>query len=600
MEHKKIPTPEGLKQKPIKRKGTLVGTRELSANEENTLNIPAKKEGELRVLIFGGVSEIGKNLYALESDDEILILDCGMMFSGVDTPGIDFIVPNIQYLEDRKHMIKGMVISHAHLDHIGGISILMDRLGNPTIYTRKLSIEIIKGRQGEFEQKEPLKFHEVETTSELQISDNFKLNFFAVTHTIPDAMGTIIQTPLGDVVFTGDLKLSHVDGVVDKEEVEEFKIFDKRKILLTLADSTNADRPGFSKSEKKVVENIGRILKEARGRIILSSFSSQIERNIRIIEHAINNGKKVVIQGRSMITNLGIASALGLLKIPPRAIIPVESMKNFPQEQIVVLATGAQGDEFAALSRISKDEHRYVKVDKHDTIIFSSSVIPGNEEPTQTLKDRLSKLGPKMLTFETSDVHSSGHANADELKWIHSKINAKFFIPIHGYHYMQSAHKKVLLELGMPDENAVIPNNGSIIDISADTKTITHQPYSMPDKLTVVDGNAVGSIQKVVLNDRKILGQEGIFVVIVTIDKDGKKLKKSPDIISRGFVYLKESKTLIFRTRNILKRTVEDNIKKNRGINIDSLKRDMSKDVMSYLYRETRKRPIIVPVVFLV
>lgn len=592
--------PRGLYQKPIRRQGGLVGSRELTTefNAESTLNIPRQEKGAIRILFFGGTGEIGKNMYGIEYEDEIILLDCGMKFAQDDTPGIDFLVPNIKYLEERKEKIKGLIISHAHLDHIGGISVTMNRIGNPPIFSRKLSIELIKNRQNEFENKEPIQFHEVEKSSVLNLSENFTLTFFSVTHTIPDSMGIVIETPKGAIVFTGDLKLTHEDGIVGPEEEEEFKVFKKKKVLLTMADSTNAERPGFSLPEKKVVETIGKIIKETKGRIILSAFSSQIERVISVIEHAINNNKQVIVQGRSMITNLTIASELGLLKIPLTAIIPVEKMGNYPKEKILVLATGAQGDNFTALDRMSRGTHQHIKLGSDDTVVFSSSIIPGNEEPVQNLKDRLSRLGVDLITYQTSDVHSSGHANRDELKWIHEKISAKFFAPIHGYHYMLSAHAQILKDIGMPEENIIIPNNGSIADISPDGEKITMQEYTMPTEVTVVDGNAVGAVQSVVLNDRITLKKEGIFVIIVLINQKTKQVKKSPDIISRGFIYLKESQHLINRARTIARRSVEQNLRRKRIINIDIIKRNLIREIQKFLYAETKRRPIIVPVIF--
>ena len=595
---KKVPS--GLYQKPLRRQGGLIGSRELTGgfDAESTLNIPRQEKGAIRVLFFGGVGEIGKNMYGIEYEDEIVLLDCGMKFAQNDTPGIDFIVPNIQYLEERKEKIKGLVISHAHLDHIGGISVVMNRIGNPPIFSRKLSIELIRNRQGEFENKEAIKYHEVEKSTVLKLSDNLTLTFFSVTHTIPDSMGIVIDTPVGAIIFTGDLKLTHEDGVVGPEEVKEFAAIKKKNVLLTMADSTNAERPGFSLPEKRVVETIGKIIKETKGRVILSAFSTQIERTIRVIEHAIENGRKVIVQGRSMITNLTIASELGLLKIPLTAIIPAEKMGDYPKEKLLVLATGAQGDNFTAMDRMSRGTHRHIKLDSKDTVVFSSSIIPGNEEPVQNLKDRLSKLGVDLITYQTSDVHSSGHANRDELKWIHENIGAKFFTPIHGYHFMLSAHAQILRDIGMPEENIIIPNNGSIVDINPDGSAITMQEYTMPTEVIVVDGNAVGTAQAVVLNDRITLKEEGIFVVIVLINKRLKKVKKSPDIISRGFVYLKESQQLINRSRMIARRSVDQSLRRGRMINLDAIKRNLIRETQNYLYNETKKRPIIVPVLF--
>ena len=599
-EVKKVP--RGLHQKPIRRRGSVIGSRELTTgfNGKSTLTLPEQEKGGIRMLFFGGLGEIGKNMYGFEYNDEILILDCGLKFSTAETPGIDLIVPNVQYLEERKEKIKGIIISHAHLDHIGGISVLIDRLGNPPVFSRKLSIELIRHRHGEFESKKPIVYHEIEEKTQLKLTENITLNFFSVTHTIPDSMGIVIDTPIGSVVYTGDLKLTHKEGTVDPSEEKEFGLFKKRKVLLTLADSTNADRPGFSLPESTVVETIKGIIRETRGRIILCTFSSQIERTVRVIEDAINSGRKIVVEGRSMLTNLSIAFELGLLKVPSSAIVPVGKIDDYPKEKILIIATGAQGNEFSALDRMSRRTHRYVKLDNDDTVVFSSSIIPGNEEPVQNLKNRLSKIGANLITYQTSDVHSSGHANRGELKWIHEHIGSKFFIPIHGYHYMMRDHARILWDIGMPKERTILPNNGSIVDISPDTSSIKLQDYTMPTELTVVDGNAVGTVQNVVLNDRKTLKNEGVFVVIVLINQKTRRVKKSPDIISRGFIYVKESIHTINRSRMIARRVVEQNMQRGRMINIDSIKRNLIRETQNFLYAETKKRPIIVPVVFIV
>ena len=590
---------QGLYVKPIrKRGGTSIGTRELTTSntKESTLSIPKPKMGEIRILIFGGVTEIGKNMYGIEYNDEILILDCGMAFADARTPGIDFVVPNTQYVEERKDKIKGILVSHGHLDHIGGLSVIAPKLGNPPIYTRSLTAELIRRRHKEYTNTPPLIFREIEKETEVEISENFKISFFAVTHTIPDAMGTIIETPSGCIVFTGDLKLSHTNGKVDQSEVESFKVFKNKKILCTIADSTNSERSGWSIPEARVVENLGNIIKETPGRIILSSFSSQIDRNIRIIEYAHQHGRKVVVEGRSMNENLNIAYKLGLLKVPLNTIVPTEKMHDYPNEKILALVTGAQGDEFAALNRISQGTHRHIKLEETDTVIFSSSIIPGNEEPVQNLKDRISRFGSSIVTYQTSDVHSSGHSNREELRWIHEQIKTKFLIPVHGYHYMLRAHANILQELGLPPENIILSQNGYIIDISADGETIQKTGH-MPTAITVVDGNAIGEVQPVVLQDRKTLGETGIFVVIVMINQRTKSLKKHPDIISRGFIYLRDSQQLINKVRYATRKVVETSMQKTGAVNVEKIKRNLAKETQQILYRETKKNPIIIPVV---
>ena len=413
-------------------------------------------------------------------------------------------------------------------------------------------------------------------------------------------MGIIFNTPHGDIVFTGDLKLSHVEGKVNKEEVEEFKKFEKRNVLLTLADSTNAENPGFSLPEAKVAETLKELIREAKGRVIIGSFASQIDRNAAIIEDSIAIGKKVAVEGSSMKKNLGIALELGLLKVDlkKRDLIPVEEIEEFPENKIVVCATGALGQEYSALDRMSNKTHRHIKLNKNDTVILSSSIIPGSERDVQTLKDKISRFGCTILTFQTSDVHSSGHANRDELKWIHEHIKAKFFVPLHGYHYMLTAHSTILRDLGMPEENIILPKNGSVMEISEKGTVFTHREERAPAETIIVDGNAIGDIQPLVLRDRKMLSEEGMVVAIAIIDHRSKRLKKSPDIISRGFVYINESQEILQKARSLIKRSVETQIRKGSAINKETVKKDLTKELTNFFFHETNKKPVVVPVIF--
>ena len=592
----------GLRQKPMrKRSGGPIGSRVLTTSRmlKDTKSIPPVGDKDIRVLVFGGVEEIGKNMYGIEYKDNIIILDCGVMFGDESTPGIDFVVPNVQYLEERKDKIKAMIITHGHLDHIGSIPLLIERLGYPKIYSRQLTLELIKERQKEFPNLQPLDLNVVKKSDVLDIDDDLKVNFFGVTHTIPDSMGIYVETPFGGVAFTGDIKLIHKDGEVSKTEEKEFEFFKKKKTLAVISDSTNAEKPGWSVPESNVINTIDKIIKEAKGRVILASFASQIERNVKIIDNAVASGRKVVIQGRSMITNLTIASELGLLKTKPSELIPVEKCGDYPEDRLAVLTTGGQGEEYSGLWRLSERQHKYIKVTPNDTIIFSSSVIPGNERSIQTLKDKLSRLGPSIITYQTSDVHSSGHGNREELKWVHNKIKSKYLIPVHGYHYMLAAHSSLFKEIGHNESDVVIPDNGSIIEIKDEGKKIEKSKFKMPTDITIVDGNALGTIQNVVIQDRKTLSEDGIFVTVILINQRQRKVKKSPDIISRGFVYLRESQDLINQARIVIKKTAENNMKSGETINIESMKKALTKELQSFLLNQTNKKPIIIPVIFL-
>jgi len=554
------------------------------------------QEGVFRIIPLGGVEEIGRNMTVIEDVNDIVIIDCGFQFKEEETPGIDYILPNTKYLEARRDKIRALVITHGHLDHIGGIPYIMDKIGNPPIYTRRLTSVMIKKRQEEFPHLKALDIREIEKDDTLPIGKEIRLKFFSVTHTIPDSMGVIIQTKYGNIVHTGDLKLDHVNGVPVPKEEKEFKKFEKEKTLLLMADSTNVERPGFSIPESTVFKNLEDIIKTTRGRLIIGTFASQLERIVKIVEIAEKYKKKIVVEGRSMKTNMEIVKQLGILKPQPHTFITADKMSDYPPGNIVVLATGAQGDAYAALMRTAQKKHKYLKITKNDTIVLSSSIIPGNERAVQKLKDNLSRQGARIIHYQVSDVHSSGHANRDETAWIHKKIGAKFFMPLHGYHYMLRVHADIAHSLGMPRENIIIPDNGTILEIQNNGEKIVRLKEEAPSGIQMVDGFSIGDIQEVVIRDRQMLAQDGMFVIIATINLKTGTLRKSPDIISRGFIYLRESQDLLQETRLLIKKTVEDTTRGMNPINFEYVKSKLTDTVAMYLFQKTNKRPIVIPV----
>ena len=558
--------------------------------------IPRLEDDVIRIIPLGGVEEIGRNMTAIEFNDDIFVVDCGFMFKEDDTPGVDFILPNTQYLEERKDKIRGMLITHGHLDHIGGIPYIIDRIGNPPIYTRRLSGVMIKKRQEEFPHLPNLDIREVEKTETIKLGA-LDISFYGVTHTIPDSMGVIIKTPFGGITITGDIKLNHDgNGNVSEAEQEAFSIFKKEEILCLLMDSTNTWKPGWSIPEWKVFEAFEKIIKDADHRLIIATFASQLERVIKIIEIAEKNGKKVVLEGRSMKTNLQIAQELGMLKA--KNLISVEEMNDLPESKIVILATGAQGDEYAALMRMANKTHRQVKLTPRDTIVLSSSVIPGNEIAVQKLKDFIARQGTHIMTYETSDVHASGHGNREEARWIHQQIKPKYFIPQHGFHYMLRMHADLMQEsCNLNPEDIIVPDNGSLIEIRDQGKKFIRTGAKAPMTTRIVEGLHVRDIQEAVIKDRQALSQDGIFVVVVTVNTRTGKLRKSPDIISRGFVYLRESQELLGQTRLIVKKTVEEGFKNSRKVDIDQIKNDVTDVVSHFLLQKTHKNPIVIPVI---
>ncbi len=559
--------------------------------------VPPLDNDTIRILTLGGVEEVGKNMTAIEFRNDIIIVDMGFQFKEESTPGIDYILPNTKYLEERKSKIRAVVITHGHLDHTGGIPYIMDRIGNPPIYTRNLTSILIKKRQTEFPHLPNLDIRVVEKNEVVRIGE-LALRFFSVTHTVPDSMGIIIETPYGPIVLPGDYKLDHVDGVPTEQEEEEYKIFEKEKVLLLMSDSTNIENPGFSTPEKLVHKNLEEIIKNIKGRLIIGTFASQMERMVKIIEIAEKYGKKIVVEGRSMKTNIEIATLAGILKVKKDTIISSQDADGVPPDRIVVLATGAQGEEFAALMRMATKSHKFLRINDRDTVLLSSSIIPGNEKTVRGLKDNLARQGAKIIHYRTSDVyiHSSGHGNRGEIEWLHRKIKSKFFIPVHGWHSMLRLHAELAETLGMPKKNIAIPDDGSIMEIRNKGAEMVKLEQKAPSGLVMVDGFSIGDVQEVVIRDRQMLAQDGMFVIVAIINTTTGKLKKSPDIISRGFIYLRESQELLRSARLIIKKTIEDETAGMNPIDFDYLKGIVIDQLSKFLFQKTAKHPIVMPV----
>ncbi len=567
-----------------------------SENKKTRQAIPKLKEGDIRIIPLGGVEEIGKNMTAIEYCGEIVIVDIGVQFPDENAPGVDYIVPDTTYLEERARMIKAVLITHGHLDHIGGIPFVMNKIGNPPIFTTLLTAVMIKKRQEEFPHLPKFEINVITPGEILPISKTFRFRFFATTHTIPDSTGIIMETPNGNIVFTGDIKIDHHNGVPHEHEVKTFSAIGKENNLLLIADSTNVEKPGFSYSERDVHVNLHKIIAESQGRLIVGTFASLLERIIFIIKDAEDLGKKIVVEGRSMKTNVEIAKELGLLSVRRGTIIPAEEMQNYPDNKIVILATGAQGDEFAALMRISNRQHKTVKLKKGDVILLSSSVIPGNERAVQKLKDNLARQGVKIIHNSIADVHSSGHSYGGELEWVHTMVKPRFFVPVHGHHHMLRVHADMAQRLGMPEKNIVIPDNGSVIDIVEHGKRIVRHKENVSMGIVMVDSLGKGNVKEVVIRDRQMLSEEGMFVIVAIVNLKTGKMRKSPDIISRGFVYLKESQDLLRKVRVLVKKSIERSAEKMNPINFDYIRNEVREDVGKFLFQETHKRPIILPV----
>ncbi len=565
----------------------------------DSANIPPPAPGVIRIIPLGGVEEIGKNMTAIEIGDDIIVIDAGMHFSNEETPGIDYVIPNTTYLEERKDKIRALFVTHGHLDHIGGVPIVLSRIGNPPVYSRNLSILLMRKRQSEFPHLPKMNENIVERDSVVTVG-NIRVKFFGVTHTIPDSMGIIVETPHGWIVTPGDYKLDQVDGVVTKEEEKEYSIFDKEKVLLLMTDSTNIENEGYALPEVKVHQGLENLLKKINGRIIIAAFASHITRLAHVVKTAEALGKKVALDGRSMKTNIDVAIEANYFVPKKGTLIPIEEADNYPPNKVVILMTGAQGEEFAALNRAANKSHAKFSLHKGDTIVLSASIVPGNERAVEKMKDGLARQGVRIISYRTPGedyVHATGHGNKEDVKWLHRKTHPKFFIPIHGNHYRLQLHKELAVETGTAEENVIVPDNGSIIEISPDGEKITLRKEKAPSGLMMVDGISVGDDQDVVIRDRKMLAEDGMFVVIAVVDQKTGKLKKSPDLISRGFVYLKENQELLRQVRIIIKKNIEDITTRNPGTDLDYIKANLGENISKFLYQKTSKRPLVIPVI---
>jgi ribonuclease J len=567
---------------------------QLPRRTEEYYPLPAASN-TVRIIPLGGVEEVGRNMTVVETGGDIFVLDVGFQFVSEDgSPGVDYMLPNTKYLERNKERIKGVIITHGHLDHIGGIPFVMPRIGNPPVYTQNLTAIMLKKRHEEFPDIPRLDLHTVTVGDRLKIGNTY-VKFFPVTHSIPDSMGVSIETPYGNVVVTGDLKLDHEDGDPAGHEKKKWGSLGEDNNLFFIADSTNAERDGFSMPETRVHQTIEDIIRTVKGRLIIGTFASQFERMIRIIEMAERLGKKIVTEGRSIRTNVEIAQQIGLLKANKDVFIPASDIDKYPPDKIIIISTGAQGEEFAALMRIATKKHKFITLTDRDTIVFSSSVIPGNELAVQKLKDNLYRHNITLMHYRSSDVHSTGHGNTGELVWINQQIKPKFFMPAYGYHSMLKCHAKAIELSGFPREHIIVPDNGTVIDIVDGTRLDIHK-QKVPSAPLLVDGLSIGDMQEVVIRDRQMLAQDGMFVVIATVILKTGKLKKSPDIISRGFIYLRENQDMLHQARILVKKTVEDRTRNMNPIDLDYIKKDLTEVLEGYLFQKTQKNPVVIPV----
>lgn len=556
---------------------------------------PDATEG-LKVIALGGLEEVGRNMTLFEYKGDIVIVDVGLQFPEEDMPGIDYIIPNIEYLKGKEKNIQGIIITHGHLDHIGAISHLAPKLGYPPIYATALSRGIILKRHQDFPNGGELNISTIKKTDKL-ILGHFNVEFFHVNHNIPDSVGIALHTPEGLVIHTGDFKFDHSpigDEPADLARIVQIAT-QANGVLLMLSDSTNAEEPGYAISEKQVQESLDEIIKQAEGRVIAATFGSLISRIQQLINIAEKYGRKLAVDGYSMRTNVEIARELGFLNVKKETLISIKEVHRYDPSKIIIACTGAQGEGEAVLMRIAHREHSHVQIQKGDSVIFSSSVVPGNERSVSALKDLLMYQGAKIFHSKLMDVHASGHAQVEDLKLMLNLVKPKYLMPIHGNHFMLRMHGEIAESLGMPSENALILANGKPV-VFKDGKAYILKGR-VPTNYVMVDGLGIGDVGNVVLRDRQLMAQDGIFVIIATVDTKTGKLKGNPDIISRGFVYLRESQELLMDVRRRVRKIIEGSFASNHTLNTTYLKDEMRNKTGQFLFQKTERRPMVIPVI---
>lgn len=590
MTHKKI-TGGG---KPVVRAG-IGGKRPI---QKRTPAIAGKRiesgpAGVLRIIPLGGLEEVGRNMTVLEYEKDIVIIDMGLQFPEEDMPGIDYIIPNGEYFKGREKNVRGVIITHGHYDHIGAIPHMITGLGNPPIYGTPLTLGIIAKRQDDFKNvKQKLNLQTVDNTSHITLG-KFRIEFFGVSHNIPGSLGIIVHTPEGIVVHTGDFKLDLLPSGDTPVDIAKIAKLNDQNVLALLSDSTNASQPGHQFSEEEIQGTMETLIAGATGRLIIGTFASLLARLQQIIWIAEKHDKKIIVEGFSMKSNIEIAQRLGYMKIKRGTQISIKEMENYPSNRIIILCTGAQGEDRAVLNRIATQQHRDIKIIPGDTVIFSSSVIPGNERTVQRLTDTLYRAGADVINYKMMDVHAGGHAKQEDLKMMIQLVRPKYLIPIEGQHAFLKIHAKLGLSLGMSSKNIFVADNGQVMEFTKGEGKLTD--IRVPSDYVFVDGLGVGDVSQVVLRDRKLMAEDGMIVIIATLDSKSGKLISNPDIISRGFVYMKDNKKLIEDMRKKSREIIQQ--RSVAGSTSDDIKNSIRNDLGNFIYHRIKRRPMILPVV---
>ena len=589
-------TPQRRKTEIVRKKNTINKKKRTFQRSRNGGTAPVlqgRRGAKLKVMVMGGAEEVGRNMTLIEYGDDIIFVDCGLQFPEEDQPGIDYIIPNMNYLKGKEKKVKGVVITHGHLDHIGGIPHIVPALKNPPVYGTKLTLGIIEKRQDDFSDKGKLDLREINPDQEIELGA-FRVEFVRVNHNIPDCVAIVIHTPEGTLVHTGDFKFDYTPVMDKVADFNKLARLGNEGVLALFSDSTNAEQEGHQVSERAIGETLDGIIRDAKGRVIIGTFASLLTRVQQIVWVAEKYGRKITVEGYSMKTNVEICRELGYLTAKPKTFVSSAEASRLPDNKVIIMCTGAQGEGNAALMRIAGKEHKFFKIQKGDTVVFSSSVVPGNERTVQRLKDTLVKEGAKVIHYQMMDVHAGGHAKSEDLKLLYTLVKPKYIIPIMGNQFMMNAAAHVAESLGWKKDHIFITKNGQIMEFSGGEGTLTNK--RVDSDYVMVDGLGVGDVSNVVLRDRQVMSEDGMFVVIVTISGRTGRLIGSPDIISRGFIYMKGNKNLIEETRKKVKKVAEDK-NPNDAANPMYLKNKLRDEIGKFLFKKTERRPMILPVV---
>nr|WP_078546728.1 ribonuclease J [Litchfieldia alkalitelluris] len=545
----------------------------------------------LSIFALGGLFEIGKNMYAIQYENDIVVIDCGNKFPDESLLGIDLIVPDVSYLVENKDKIRALIVTHGHEDHIGGVPYFLKKLNVP-VYATRFTLGLIELKLTEHKLLRETELVEINSSSKLLLG-NMDVSFFKVNHSIPDCLGIVFNTPEGNIVHTGDFKFDLTPANDEHSDIHRMAEIGNQGVLLLLSESTNAERPGATPSEQMVGDHVEEAFRKATRKVILSTFASNINRVQQVVDAAHKTNRKLALLGRSMVNVVDVAMERGYLHVPDNMLIDQKQINDLPPEQVAILCTGSQGEPMAALSRLSTGNFRGVEILPEDTVIFAAGPIPGNERNVTRIVDNLFLLGAKVIYGSGKGMHVSGHGYQEDLKLMLTLMKPKYFIPIHGEYRMLHLHKQLAESVGVEEGNTFVLNNGDVVDIE---EKVARQTRKVHAGNTYVDGIGVGEVGEIVLRDRKQLSEDGMLVTILTMSKNDKKMISQPDTISRGFVYVRNSEELLREIDRLILKTVNDLQKANKN-QWNEIKQNIKRSVGQYIFAETKKKPMILPII---